>query len=135
MHHPQHPEIKKLAGADDSVFRPLHVALFDDRHWSYIQRRYRMTPRELQVARLICQGFNNGEITGTLKIKPGTVKTHLRNIYRKIRVRNKIEMLLTFLNDANKFFAKSGITPPIPVAEFQNPTQTAPATPRTPQER
>ncbi|MHC4463413.1 MAG: response regulator transcription factor [Planctomycetota bacterium] len=101
-------------GHDDSIFERPRIALLDEKHWLFIQRRYHMTPRELQVAKLICQGFNNGEITGSLKVRNGTVKTHLRNIYRKIRVKNKIEMLLKFVDDAAKFSAKSGITPPVP---------------------
>lgn len=99
---------------DDSVFERPRIALLGEKHWFYLRRRYQMTPRELQVAKLFCQGFNNGEIVKALKIKHGTVKTHLRNIYRKIRVKNKIEMLLKFVDDAAKFSAKSGTTPPVP---------------------
>jgi DNA-binding CsgD family transcriptional regulator len=96
---------------DDSVFERPRIALLDEKHWLYLRRRYRMTPRELQVAKLFCQGFNNGEIVKALKIRHGTVKTHLRNVYRKIRVKNKIEMLLKFVDDVAKFSAKSGTKP------------------------
>ena len=102
---------------DDSVLERPRVALLDEKHWLYLQRRYRITPRELEVAKLFCQGSNNGEIVEALKIRHGTVKTHLRNIYRKIRVKNKIEMLLKFVDDAIKFSVKSGTTPPIPIID------------------
>ena len=45
-----------------------------------------MTPRELEIAKLICQGFNIEEIANELKIQRGTVKTHVRNVYRRARV-------------------------------------------------
>jgi DNA-binding NarL/FixJ family response regulator len=74
-----------------------NVSLLDDKEWLYVQRCYQLSPRELQVAKHICRGFGNDEVAKELKIRSGTVKTHLRNIYRRIRVTNKIEMLLTFV--------------------------------------
>ena len=70
------------------------------RQWLYVQNRYDLTPREREIAELICQGLRNGGIAKVLHIRPGTVKTHTRNIYRKTRVESKIAMLLQFLNDA-----------------------------------
>jgi DNA-binding NarL/FixJ family response regulator len=62
-----------------------------------------MTHREFQIAKLVCQGFNNEEIAEELSIMHGTVKTHIRNIYRKTWVHNKISMLLRFVEDAKDF--------------------------------
>ena len=76
------------------------LVLLDDKQWSYLQRRYELTPRELQIAALVCQGFRNGSIAKSLDITPGTVKTHVSNIYRKVKVRSKITMLLTFVSEA-----------------------------------
>lgn len=77
------------------------IALLTEKQWSYVRRRYCMTDREFQIARLACKGLNNETMAGELSIMPGTVKTHLRNIYRKTWVRNKISMLLRFVEDAN----------------------------------
>ena len=106
---------------DNSLFKRPTVALLDERQWSYLQKRYHMSPRELQVARLICEGFNNEDIARALKIKHGTVKTHLRNIYRRVRVKNKITMLLKFVDAALKFSAKLKITPPVPIVDIKKP--------------
>lgn len=76
------------------------LALLDHKQWSYLQRRYELTPRELQIATLVCQGFRNGSIATSLNITPGTVKTHVRNIYRKVKVKSKITMLLRFVSEA-----------------------------------
>lgn len=119
MQHPQHSETKRDVQGEESIFQPPRIALLDEKHWSYIQRRYHMSPREIQVAKLVCQGFNNREIAKELKIKSGTVKTHLRNIYRRIRAKNKIAMLLKFVGHATKFSAKSGIAPPIPIVGLE----------------
>ena len=74
--------------------------LIDHKDWIYVQNRYRLTPRERQIAELICQGLKNNGIARNLRIRPGTVKTHLRNIYRKVRVESKIAMLLQFVEEA-----------------------------------
>jgi DNA-binding NarL/FixJ family response regulator len=76
------------------------VILLEPKQWAYVQNRYNLTPRERQIAELVCKGFRNGNIAKFLQIKPGTVKTHTRNIYRKVRVKSKISMLLKFVTDS-----------------------------------
>jgi ATP/maltotriose-dependent transcriptional regulator MalT len=107
--------------ADESVFKTPRIALLKQEHWSYIKRHYDMSRREVQVAELICMGFSNEEVAKDLKIRPGTVKTHLRNIYRRIRVNNKITMLLKVVDQATKYSAMSGIKPPAPIIQIKNP--------------
>lgn len=74
--------------------------LLDQRQWAYLSRRYDLTPREVQIAELVCRGLRHGSIAGQLNIQPGTVKTHIRNIYRKVKVKNKMNMLLRFVSEA-----------------------------------
>lgn len=106
MNWPQYLPDKDI-NCDESVLEHPRLDLLDEKHWLYVQRRYRLTPREIQVAKLYCQGCTNDEIVKTLKIRHGTAKTHLRNIYRKIRVKNKIGMLLKFISDVTKFSVRS----------------------------
>lgn len=49
-----------------------------------------LTQRELDVARLVADGLTNAEIAGRLFITPGTVKTHVANIQRKVGARNRV---------------------------------------------
>jgi DNA-binding CsgD family transcriptional regulator len=92
--------IENNTTGNDPIFERPRISLLGEEHWLYIRRQYCMSPRELQVAKLVCQGFDNGEIAGSLKIKQGTIKTHMRNIYRRVRVKNRIEMLLKFVDIA-----------------------------------
>ena len=82
-------------GSSDPV-----LALLDAKQWSYLKRRYDLTPRELEIADLVCRGLENDRIAEHLKIRPGTVKAHVRNIYRKVKVSSKIRMLLQFVREA-----------------------------------
>jgi DNA-binding CsgD family transcriptional regulator len=87
--------------ADSDFRRKEHeIILLNKKEWSYVKKRYNLTPRECQIAELICQGLHNAKIAIFLRISPGTVKTHTRNIYRKTRVKSKIAMLLRFVTDA-----------------------------------
>ena len=102
------------------------IAPFNANHWSYIRKRFNMTQREIQIAKLVCQGFSNDKIAKILEIKVGTVKTHLRNIYLKIRVKSKIAMLLKFIKYTSKFSAKSERMPTIPIVEIKEQTKKPP---------
>jgi len=93
------------------------LLLLDGKQWVYVQNRYNLTPRERQIAELICQGLRNGSIARSLRIRPGTVKTHTRNIYRKVQVKSKIAMLLRFVNEARVLATQYNSTPSIPVAD------------------
>ena len=43
-----------------------------------------LTPRERQVATMICQGLTNHDVARILCISPETVKTHASNILHKL---------------------------------------------------
>ena len=81
------------------------VTLLNEQQWSYLQVKYNMTKREMQIAKLVCRGLGNEDIAQSLSIRHGTVKTHIRNLYRKLWVHNKISMLLRFIQDASIFFS------------------------------
>ncbi len=50
-----------------------------------------LTERELEVLRLVREGYINREIGQRLHIAAGTVKTHLANIYKKLDVHNRVQ--------------------------------------------
>ena len=52
-----------------------------------------LTPRENQILQLITTGANNRKIAENLYISPHTVKTHLNNIFGKIKVSDRVQAL------------------------------------------
>ena len=55
--------------------------------------RWRMlSPREQQVAALICLNYTGRQIAARLKISPETVKTHTRNLLNKFGLRTRTEL-------------------------------------------
>jgi DNA-binding NarL/FixJ family response regulator len=55
-----------------------------------------LTRRELDVLRLLARGEPNGGIAAQLVISEATVKSHVVNILRKLRVRNRAEAVARY---------------------------------------
>lgn len=53
-----------------------------------------VTPREHQVMDLLCRGYTPKEIGSELKLSISTVKTHMRNLYRKMKVSTRTQLVL-----------------------------------------
>jgi DNA-binding CsgD family transcriptional regulator len=53
----------------------------------------RLSEREEQVTRLLILGRTNKEIADTLFVSVNTIKTHIKNIYRKLDVSNRIQLI------------------------------------------
>lgn len=50
----------------------------------------RLTPRELELVRMVSDGLRNKEIAARLHLTEGTVKSHLYNVYKKIGVESRV---------------------------------------------
>ena len=57
-----------------------------------------LTPRELDVTRMVAEGLRNKEIAGRLAITEGTVKFHLHSIYEKLQIDGRYA-LITYARD------------------------------------
>jgi DNA-binding NarL/FixJ family response regulator len=52
-----------------------------------------LTPREIDIVRMVASGLRNKEIADKLHISEGTVKVHLHNIYEKLHVNSRLALL------------------------------------------
>jgi DNA-binding CsgD family transcriptional regulator len=59
-----------------------------------------LTAAEKRVLALVSRSMTNREIASSLGISPATVKRHLENILRKLRVRNRVEAAIYGLSMA-----------------------------------
>jgi DNA-binding CsgD family transcriptional regulator len=64
----------------------------DDLSEAFVSR-YGITEREREIILKVIQGKSNADIAGELFISLATVKTHLHNIYRKIDVDSRYDLL------------------------------------------
>jgi len=51
-----------------------------------------LTPRELEIAGLVGSGLRNLEIARQLGVSVTTVRSHLRKVYSKLRLANRVEL-------------------------------------------
>jgi DNA-binding NarL/FixJ family response regulator/HPt (histidine-containing phosphotransfer) domain-containing protein len=63
------------------------------------QNTFGLTSRELEVVTLIAQGMTNKDIARECKIAEETVKRHLKNIFDKVGVWNRLELALFAINN------------------------------------
>ncbi|MEL6631207.1 MAG: response regulator transcription factor [Bacteroidota bacterium] len=65
---------------------------------------YQLTPRELEILKLLSQGKTYPQIAEQLFISRKTVRNHVHNIYQKMSVKSKAEVIT--LANQNKWFWK-----------------------------
>jgi len=60
-----------------------------------------LTTREIEVARSLIDGNTYKQVAYYLHISPGTVKQHIKNIYRKLEVNSRVQLIKEFNKISN----------------------------------
>ena len=72
--------------------RPRRIERWTAPSWS------RLTPREREIAGLVAQGVRYSEVARKLKISEQTVKNHVRHVFDKLEVANRLQLALFVAN-------------------------------------
>lgn len=81
------PQVARLV---ISHFNPALDHKVDYRH------REQLTPREIEIVSLLQQGYTYKKVAETAFISVDTVKFHIRNIYGKLQVNSRSELMLKY---------------------------------------
>jgi DNA-binding NarL/FixJ family response regulator len=76
---------------DDALTRRVIMRLGSSLRRSRRSLAEPLTERETQILRMVMEGTSNKAIASRLGLGEGTIKSHLRNIYRKLQVRTRAE--------------------------------------------
>lgn len=82
-------------------------------------RIHLLSPREIEVARLLADGEKNAEIAQILHVNIKTVEKHVGNIIEKLGARSRTEAALTITRNMD-YLDERG---PLPLAQPINPSQ------------
>jgi DNA-binding NarL/FixJ family response regulator len=97
--------IKKVhAGGEwiekNSVSRALEKLLKRESDMQNLQKlTNHLTPREIDLIRLVAGGFSNKQIAEHRHISEGTVKAHLHNIFDKLQIKSRMALTLYAQNN------------------------------------
>ncbi|HET7552713.1 MAG TPA: LuxR C-terminal-related transcriptional regulator [Gemmatimonadaceae bacterium] len=58
----------------------------------HLRARYGLSPREVEVARLLADGLSTRELSAALRVSSHTARHHTENVLRKLRVRRRAEV-------------------------------------------
>lgn len=87
------PWLNERVMKDTQGIEPPQWPESDEKLIAMLSREAALTPKETEIIALLLKGLSNRIIAGQLYISENTLKTHLRNIYRKFGVGQKRELL------------------------------------------
>ena len=62
----------------------------------YTEDQEALSQRELEILGLMAEGITGSAIAGKLFISASTVKKHIENIYRKLHIKSRVELVLWY---------------------------------------
>jgi DNA-binding NarL/FixJ family response regulator len=84
----------------NSCFSPYLINLTTEDEQEYVNKKdnFNLTTRETEILHALSEGMSNKEISSKLFISVETVKSHVKNIYKKLDVKNRVEAVRLISN-------------------------------------
>ena len=74
--------------------------MFSSMQWNYIQNGFHLTPRQTEIAKLVCEDLNNDQIAKKCRITYNTSRTHVAHICAKVAVHGRAELIVRLIKVA-----------------------------------
>jgi len=82
--------------ATQLLLKSIHTVMAEEAR----QKKFGLTPREIEIVSAVVAGYSNKEIAEYFKISEDTVKHHLSNIFDKLGVSTRLELALFAVNQS-----------------------------------
>jgi DNA-binding NarL/FixJ family response regulator len=89
--------VRRVASGEQAIEQDVVARAFDRvlrREAAVREVGETLTPREIELVKMVAQGLRNRAIAERLAISEGTVKIHLHNVYEKLGVDGRLELVL-----------------------------------------
>lgn len=79
--------------------------MFTTAQWRVLAGHLGLTPRQTQIARLTCRGLGRSGIGQRLEISEHTVRMHNEELYRRLRINDRIGIPVRFVLAARQLWS------------------------------
>ena len=79
-------------------FSNLNVEEQDKAMADFVDKK-QLTEREMEIAKLLLQGYTYKAVSENLIISENTIKFHIKNIYQKLNIKSKMELIKLFADE------------------------------------
>jgi NarL family two-component system response regulator LiaR len=74
--------------------QPVVPPQFAPARWRRMIKTLRLSPQQANVVALVMKGRRDKQIAADLALSPSTVRTHLRGIFTRMDVQDRVELVL-----------------------------------------
>jgi len=70
--------------------------------WETVIRALRLAPRQSRIVKAMLRGMGDKEIATAMKLSAATVRTHLRHLFRRLKINSRVELVLLAFSTARR---------------------------------
>jgi DNA-binding NarL/FixJ family response regulator len=72
------------------------INYFSNQKVTQLEQSVELTAREREVSQLLIDGQTYRQVAHDLNIAPDTVRQHIKNIYKKLQINSRVELVREF---------------------------------------
>ena len=86
---------------------PRHPPIFSQQEWKGICRGLNLSTRQAQIVSLLLEGHKSFSVAATLSISPDTVRAHLRRLYLKLDISDRLALMTCCVREFRRLYDDS----------------------------
>ena len=92
---------------------PQHPSIFSQQEWEGISRGLGLSGRQTQIVALLLEGHKIFSVASELSISPDTVRAHLRRLYPKLGVSDRLELMVCCVRELRRLYPPEAASPSV----------------------